>query len=52
MPKERDEYTADEAKSRLRKIMTGAFGEPPTPPKNIPTREGESRKIWLQMGET
>jgi hypothetical protein len=33
------------AQQRLRKILQGAFGGPPTPLKNIPTRSGESRQL-------
>jgi len=29
----------------LQKILRGAFGGPPTPLKDIPTRDGESRKL-------
>jgi hypothetical protein len=32
------------AGQRLRAIMRGAFAGPPTPLKDIPTKEGESRK--------
>jgi hypothetical protein len=30
---------------RLQKILQGAFSGPPTPLKDIPTRNGESRKL-------
>jgi hypothetical protein len=30
---------------RLQKILQGAFSGAPTPLKNIPTRNGESRKL-------
>jgi hypothetical protein len=39
---------ADQEKSdaqRLQAILKGAFGAPPTPLKDIPTRHGESRKF-------
>jgi hypothetical protein len=32
-----------ETEQRLQKILQGAFSGPPTPLKDIPTREGESR---------
>ena len=35
----------EETKQRLQKILQGAFSGPPTPLKDIPTREGESRKL-------
>jgi hypothetical protein len=35
----------DEAEQRLKKIMRGAFSGPPTPLKDIPKRDGESRAI-------
>jgi hypothetical protein len=33
----------DETQQRLKKILKGAFGGPPTPLKDIPTRWGEQR---------
>ena len=33
---------------RLQKILQGAFSGAPTPLKNIPTRNGESRQITAQ----
>jgi len=30
---------------RLEAVLRGAFGGPPTPLKDIPTRNGESRKL-------
>jgi hypothetical protein len=39
------QYSAEETKQRLQKILQGAFGGPPTPLKDIPTRGGESRKL-------
>jgi hypothetical protein len=38
-----DQYSADEAEQRLKKILQGAFGGPPTPLKDIPTRQGKQR---------
>lgn len=40
-----DQYSFEETQRRLRKIMQGAFDGPPTPLKDIPTRNGESRKL-------
>jgi hypothetical protein len=34
---------SEEAEQRLKKILRGAFSGPPTPLKDIPTRDGESR---------
>ena len=39
-----DQYSKEETEQRLRKILEGAFGGPPTPLKDIPTRTGEKRK--------
>jgi len=38
-------YSTEEAEQRLQKILKGAFAGPPTPLKDIPTRDGESRKL-------
>ena len=38
-----DQYSTKEAKRRLGAALLGAFSGPPTPLKDIPTREGESR---------
>jgi hypothetical protein len=35
----------NDAEQRLQKILQGAFSGPPTPLKDIPTRDGESRKL-------
>jgi len=40
-----DQYDAKERDQRLEKILRGAFSGPPTPLKDIPTRNGESRRI-------
>ena len=40
-----DQFSAEETNGRLQKILQGAFDGPPTPLKDIPTREGESRKL-------
>jgi hypothetical protein len=34
-----------DTQTRLKKILQGAFAGPPTPLKDIPTRNGESRKL-------
>jgi hypothetical protein len=36
---------SDQNEQRLKKILQGAFRGPPTPLKDIPTRDGESRKL-------
>jgi hypothetical protein len=33
------------AKDKLKAMLRGAFAGPPTPLKDIPTKEGESRKV-------
>jgi hypothetical protein len=38
-----DQYSAKETGQRLQKILQGAFAGPPTPLKDIPKRNGESR---------
>jgi len=35
----------EDATTRLQKILQGAFNGPPTPLKDIPTRNGESRSL-------
>jgi hypothetical protein len=35
----------EETEQRLQKMFKGAFSGPPTPLKDIPTRDGESRKL-------
>ena len=35
----------EETEQRLQAILRGAFGGPPTPLKDIPTRDGESRSL-------
>ena len=37
------ENSARQAKQRLQKVLTGAFAGPPTPLKDIPKKNGESR---------
>src|ERR1700755_951524 len=39
----------DEVNQRLAHIFRGAFVGPPTPLKDIPTREGESRRIRKRL---
>jgi hypothetical protein len=38
-----DEYDSKETSGRLQKLLRGAFNGPPTPLKNIPKKNGESR---------
>jgi hypothetical protein len=38
-----DQHSAKEAEQRLQKILQGAFSNPPTPLKDIPTRWGKQR---------
>jgi hypothetical protein len=46
MPKQNDiRFSEEETEQRLQKVLRGAFSGPPTPLKDIPTREGESRKL-------
>jgi hypothetical protein len=40
-----DRDSAEETEQRLRKMLQGAFSGPPTPLKDIPTRDGESRSL-------
>jgi hypothetical protein len=40
-----DQYDPAETEQRLRKILKGAFGGSPTPLKDIPKRNGESRSL-------
>ena len=46
MPKLSDpsQYSPEETERRLRKLMRGAFAGPPTQLKDIPKRNGESRR--------
>jgi len=48
--KKDDQYSAQETEQRLQKTLRGAFSGPPTPLKDIPTREGESRKTRGTIG--
>lgn len=36
---------SEQIDQQLQKILQGAFSGPPTPLKDIPTRDGESRKL-------
>ena len=38
-----DQFSKKETEQRLQKILQGAFAGPPTPLKDIPKRNGESR---------
>jgi hypothetical protein len=40
-----DSFRAEEAQRRLQKALKGAFSGPPTPLKDIPKKDGESRRI-------
>jgi hypothetical protein len=40
-----DQCSAEETAQRLQKILQGAFDGPPTPLKDIPKRNGESRSL-------
>lgn len=40
-----DEYTPQQTEQRLQKMLQGAFAGPPTPLKDIPKRDGESRSL-------
>jgi len=40
-----DQYSPQETKQRLQKMLQGAFAGPPTPLKDIPKRDGESRSV-------
>lgn len=44
MKRSGDQYGAKEADQRLRKALQGAFAGPPTPLKDIPKKNGESRR--------
>jgi hypothetical protein len=45
MSKKDDQHSAEETEQRLQKLLQGAFSGPPTPLKDIPTRDGESRSL-------
>ena len=38
-----EDYTEQEIDARVRAVLRGAFSGPPTPLKDIPKRNGESR---------
>lgn len=40
-----DQYGAEKTEQRLQKMLQGAFSDPPTPLKDIPTWTGESRSL-------
>lgn len=40
-----DWHSDEETVQRLQKALQGAFSGPPTPLKDIPTRNGESRSL-------
>jgi hypothetical protein len=41
--KQIDQYSVKETERRLQRILHGAFAGPPTPLKDIPKKNGESR---------
>jgi hypothetical protein len=45
MPKDPDQHAVKETKQRLQSLLHGAFSGPPTPLKDIPKRNGETRAI-------
>jgi hypothetical protein len=45
-----DHFTELEIQQRLQKTLRGAFTGPPTPLKDIPTSEGDSRKLRRTSG--
>lgn len=45
MKRDSDQYSEQETKLRLEKTMQGAFKGAPTPLKDIPKRDGESRSL-------
>jgi hypothetical protein len=48
--KSHEQHSREETKQRLRKTLQGAFSGPPTPLKDIATRDGESRKLRRSSG--
>jgi hypothetical protein len=44
-----DQCSDEETEQRLQKILDGAFSGPPTPLKDIPKENGESRRIGLKF---
>jgi hypothetical protein len=48
----KDQCGEKETKKLLQKILHGAFSGPPTPLKDLPTREGESRRIGRKRPKT
>jgi hypothetical protein len=51
MAKDDDKHTPEETQQRLKRILAGAFGGPPTPLKDIPTEEGKSRRLGGKAGQ-
>lgn len=45
MDKDSPQYLSAKVEQRLRRLLQGAFAGPPTPLKDIPKRDGESRSI-------
>jgi hypothetical protein len=50
MKQDDDRHTNEETEQRLQKTLQGAFSGPPTPLKDIPTRDGETRKSRRASG--
>jgi hypothetical protein len=46
-----NQFSAEETERRLQKILQGAFSGTPTPLKDIPTRNGESRKLQRKKAQ-
>jgi hypothetical protein len=45
MPNQGEQYSTEEAQRRVRAILRGVFAGPPTALKDIPKRNGESRRL-------
>ena len=41
----KDQFPSEEIEQRLQRVLQGAFIGPPTPLKDIPKRNGESRSL-------
>ena len=48
MGQDKDRFNEQETEQRLAAIFRGAFSGPPTPLKDIPKRNGESRVVRRQ----
>jgi len=47
MTEKSDQYSAKETEQRLQRLLRGAFAGSPTPLKDIPKKNGESRQKRL-----